>query len=419
MRGFTFWAVLLSVLVILLFNVQGWLVLSRTGRALEDELGARLEAVAMTYGTAAAGRWQQPEGQGLLASVLAANNLFNLFIVDESLRYVANVRDSTLVGRSDAALELDATEILSALSGVATRSRLYAAGPYYLKSAYAPLADSNGVVSAVLGVEADARFFAVLAQFRRTLVLINGLSLLAIAAVVFVSVSLARHALALEAAAGRAGTLALLGQLSAAVAHDIKNPLGIIRAAAERLKKRHAADSADPAWDYIPEEVDRLTGIVNRYLGLGSARAGEPEEIDPAALVHSVVSDLAHETRAHGIAVEAGLPALPPLKASRVELRQALLNLLLNAIQAQPEGGSVRITAETDRRWLTLRVADAGPGIAPADLRRVFEPFYTTREKGSGLGLFSVRRIVEAHRGRVLIDSRPGTGTTVTVKLPL
>jgi signal transduction histidine kinase len=102
-----------------------------------------------------------------------------------------------------------------------------------------------------------------------------------------------------------------------------------------------------------------------------------------------------------------------------VELRQALLNLLLNAIQAQPEGGSVRITAETDRRWLTLRVADAGPGIAPADLRRVFEPFYTTREKGSGLGLFSVRRIVEAHRGRVLIDSRPGTGTTVTVKLPL
>jgi signal transduction histidine kinase len=420
-RRFTFWAVALAVLVIVVFNVQGWLVLARTSRVLEKELGDRLQAVATTLATVLSGRFDRPGTAQLLSEVMHSNNLFNLFIVDENLAYVTSARNPERAGQTDPALDADAAEILAAFSGVATQTRLYAAGPYYLKSAFAPLADSSGAVTAVLGVEADARFFSVLTGFRNSLLLINALSLFAIAAVVLVSASLARRALSLEQAAGRAGTMALLGQMSAAMAHDIKNPLGIIRAAAERLKKRYGT-ADDRVFDYIPEEVDRLDRIVSSYLSLGATRPGEPEPLNLAEVISGVLKDMEHETGRHGIAVEVEFEDLPPVQASRVELRQVFLNLVLNAIQAQPQGGAISITGsrshKAGRDWLAIRVSDKGPGIKPEDLRHAFEPFHTTKEKGSGLGLFSVKRIVEAHKGRVAIDSAPGSGTTVEVRLP-
>ncbi|MFO7650314.1 MAG: ATP-binding protein [bacterium] len=421
MRRFAFWAVALAVLAIVVFNVQGWLILRRTSRALENELGERLQAVGLTI--AAATRWPDERTGPLLEQTMRANNLHNVFVVSEALEYLANARDSGLVGTADPALELDADEVLAAFSGVPTRSKLYNAGGYFLKTAYVPLADSLGLVSAVLGVEADARFFSVLGGFRSSLLLINALSLLAIAAIVLVSASLARRALALERAAARSSTLALLGQLSAAVAHDIRNPLGIIRASAERLKKKHGGDEPDPAFDYITEEVDRLDRVVAGYLNLGRAQPAAPEPVDVAELVRSVVADLESELRAHAITAELDLGELPRVTAGRIELRQAFLNILLNAIQAQPGGGSVRIGGAVERRgrrgWLVLRFADSGPGIEPRLRGRVFEPFFTTREKGSGLGLFSVRRAVESCNGRVTIGDAEGKGTVVEVSLPL
>jgi two-component system sensor histidine kinase AtoS len=142
-----------------------------------------------------------------------------------------------------------------------------------------------------------------------------------------------------------------------------------------------------------------------------------------AGLLQAVLHDMAHETGKHNIAVEANLENLPQVQGNRLELRQVFLNLVLNALQAQPEGGAISVAGRAERKhrrhWLVVTIADKGPGIRPEDRRRVFEPFFTTREKGSGLGLFSVRRIVEAHHGHVAIDSRPGSGTTVEVRLPI
>lgn len=417
MRRLTFWAVALAVLAIVVFNVQGWLILRRTSRALENELGERLQAVGLTI--AAAARWPDGRTGPLLEQTMRANDLYNLFVVDENLSCLANARDPAAVGQADPALELDAAEVLAAFSGVPTRSKLYNAGGYFLKTAYVPLSDSLGLVSAVLGVEADARFFSVLGGFRNSLLLINGLSLLAIAVIVLVSASLARRALALERAAARSGTLALLGQLSAAVAHDIRNPLGIIRASAERLKKKHGGDAPDPAFDYITGEVDRLDRVIAGYLNLGRVKPAAPEPVDVVELVRAVIGDLDSELRSHAVAVELELGELPTVTAGRIELRQAFLNILLNAIQAQPNGGAVRISGAVRRNRLILQFADSGPGIEPRLRSRVFEPFFTTREKGSGLGLFSVRRTIESHGGRVSIGDAGGKGTIVEVTLPL
>jgi signal transduction histidine kinase len=410
--------VALAVLVIVVFNVQGWLVLSQTSRALETELGDRLQAVATTLARVLAGRYEESETAGLLADVLRSNHLFNVYVVDESLCYLSNVRVPDMAGQPDPALESDAPEILAALSGIPTQSRLYSAGHYFLKSAFAPLADSTGATTAVLAVEADARFFSTLAGFRNSLLLINALSLLAIVAITLVSASLVRRAILLEQAAGRAGTMALLGQMSAAMAHDIRNPLGIIRATAERLKKRYGT-ADDATFDYIPEEVDRLDRVVSGYLSLGTTRPGQPESLDVAEVIAGLFKDMEHETSRNRIAVEVRLDGLPRIAASRVELRQVFLNLFLNAIQAQPAGGAIKVAGRAEHRCVVVTVTDRGPGIRPEDLRRAFEPFHTTREKGSGLGLFSVKRIVEAYKGSVAIDSAPGSGTTVTVRLPI
>jgi signal transduction histidine kinase len=422
MRSFTIWSILLAVLVMAVFNVHGWLVLRRTSRALESELGDRLQSVAQTLALELAGKYETPDAERLLGEVMRGNGLFNLFIVDENISYLANTREPGLVGKNDPVLALDEPEIASALSGIPAQSRVYAARGSYLKTAYVPLQDSLGLYGAVLGAEADARFFAALAGYRNSLLLTNALSLAAVLALVLLSLAMARRALRIEQAAARANTLALMGQMSAAVAHEIKNPLAVILAAAERLEKRPGL-AGEASLAYIKEEVDRLNRVLTNYLSLGSQRPDSTEPVDLNGLVRDVLAGVEHSTRKQSIAVEMNLEGLPPVTGNRLALRQVFLNLILNAIQVQPNGGIVRVTGTEERharsRTVSVRIEDHGTGIRSEDRRRVFEPFYTTREKGSGLGLFVVRRVVEQHRGKVSLEPRPGGGTVVEVRLPV
>ncbi len=422
MRRFTIYALVLTVLVIAVFNVHSWLVLSRSRAALEEELGNRLETVAKTIATQLRTRELTPEQVRALNETMNEADLFNIFLVDESLRYVFNVREPAVAGKTDPMLELDATEILSAFSGMPSRTRLFAAGPYYLKTAYAPVYRAGGTIDGVLGVEADARFFRSLTLYRNSLLFVNGLSLIALVALVLALLSIARHALKLEQAAARASTFALLGEMAAALAHEIRNPLATILATTERLKIRYGAEN-DPTFDYIREEVERLNRTLTNYLSIGSGKPGAMEEVDLGALIGQVLTRMEEELNRNGIRIENRLEQLPKVRGSELQLRQVFMNLFLNALQAQPQGGLLRIEAKTaekgGRRWLVVQVTDHGSGIPREYQSRVFEPFFTTKEKGSGLGLFVVRRIVELHQGEVRLRSAPDSGTTVEVWLPV
>jgi|UniRef100_A0A7V3UZ19 signal transduction histidine kinase len=421
MRRITIYSVILAILVLIVFNIHSWLVLTHTRAALEEELGTRLENLAVVLATRLKGWEKSEEITPVLSEAMNFSNLLNIFLIDESLRFIVNLREPQSVGQPFPA-ELDEAEIQSAFSGLPARTRLYTAGPAILKTAYAPIYDNNGIIKAVLGVEADARFFRTISTYYRTLLFINGLSLLAIIAIIITYITLNRYALKLEHKATRTATFALLGEMSAALAHDLRNPIATILAATENIRLRYNL-SEDKTLSYIKEQIERVNAIINNYLDIGANKPAPLEPIDIDQLIKETLVTLSTEIRKQNIAVETLLNGLPPIPGSAQQLRQLFMNLLLNAIQAQPNGGSIRISGElkrtSSRKWAVIKITDRGPGIPRKLLARIFEPFFTTKEKGSGLGLFIAKKIVDLHHGQITISSQTGIGTTVEVKLPV
>ncbi|HEY1956195.1 MAG TPA: ATP-binding protein [Polyangiaceae bacterium] len=225
-------------------------------------------------------------------------------------------------------------------------------------------------------------------------------------------------------AAARERTLAhaSLGRMAAQMAHDIKNPLASIRGAAQFLAaERDAGRSIDEQHEFLEllvKQCDRLTRIVDQYHRIGR---GEP------VLGKTDLNEAAREAMKF-LASSAKLDArfaetLPPCETDRDLLVIALENVLRNAHEAaidrpvHVETGAASATVSGDRPWVFVSVRDEGPGMDPRTRERALEGFFTTKSQGSGLGLAFVRRVVEAHRGKLLIDSHEGRGTTVRIEL--
>jgi signal transduction histidine kinase len=217
--------------------------------------------------------------------------------------------------------------------------------------------------------------------------------------------------------------LALAGEMAASVAHQVGTPLNVMSGYVQML--RAGQPEGSPTAERlrtVQEQIARVTAIVQslldrtrrpplelRPLQAGELLAGLAELVRPTLVGHGIELALQVE------------PGLPPVAADRAQVEQALLNLVSNAIDAMPQGGRLVLAACRDGASVALHVGDTGAGIAAEDLPRVFEPLYTTKPRGSGtgLGLPLVREIVAAHGGTVRLESRPGEGTDVLVRLPL
>lgn len=218
----------------------------------------------------------------------------------------------------------------------------------------------------------------------------------------------------------RAERLSALGELSAGLAHEIRNPLGAIRGTAEILQD--GIDPADRRYEFsriLVREVDRLNRVVEDFLRFARPAPVERGRCDVNAALREVLELSRPQADRNGVRVELRAGELPPLAGDRGQLRQVFLNLVLNALQAMPGGGSLTVTTESVDGQARLRFADTGQGIAPENLERIFNPFFTTRREGTGLGLAITQRIVQGHGGRIEVQSRAGEGTTFTVILPL
>jgi signal transduction histidine kinase len=215
--------------------------------------------------------------------------------------------------------------------------------------------------------------------------------------------------------------LAALGQLAATIAHEVRNPLAVMRSAAQTLSETlpPAGAGARRASDFIIAEIDRLASVVSSILAYARPLQLTPRAVPVPELLERVVLLAGDDLATRQVRVERGdTAALPPVHADPDLVTQLLLGLLGNAAEAMPAGGTIRLGATAARGVVQLHVCDAGPGV-PAELReRIFEPFFTTRSRGTGLGLAVARQIAEAHGGRIEVGDADGGGARFTVTLP-
>lgn len=219
----------------------------------------------------------------------------------------------------------------------------------------------------------------------------------------------------------QAERLSAIGQLSAGLAHEIRTPLAAIEGAAELLRSDRA-DTAlrDEMTAILQKESKRLNRLLTELLDYARPRRPEFLSIELAPLVAGIIRLLQVQANKKSIELRASIPAaLPPIECDPEQLRQVLLNLTLNAIQAADAPGRIEIEALTTTDAMHVEVRDQGPGI-PADVRsHLFEPFFTTKHDGTGLGLAVTRTIVESHGGRITVDSNTPRGARFLVTLPL
>jgi two-component system sensor histidine kinase HydH len=227
----------------------------------------------------------------------------------------------------------------------------------------------------------------------------------------------------LEAQLHQSERLAALGEMTAGVAHEVRNPLGIISSTAELLRERLARyEPSNRLAQIIVDESNRLNEKVTEFLDFARPRTPNLRPCDLEAVLNRNLELLQPEIDRLGIIVTRDFQLdSQPLVVDQDLLHQAFLNILLNAIQAMPLGGHLTVSTlpgPQPGQGGEIRIQDDGEGIDPDTLKKILNPFFTTKEKGSGLGLPIVKSIIEAHQGNLTISSTPGAGTTVTIAIP-
>jgi signal transduction histidine kinase len=218
----------------------------------------------------------------------------------------------------------------------------------------------------------------------------------------------------------RSEKLSTLGEMAAVLAHEIRNPLGSIRGTAEIL--RDDFQPGTPKHEFIDiqiKETERLNHVVEDFLRMARQQPVDLRDCSLREELETIITLVSRDAQERGVTLKLEADVGPAIvRGDGEKLRQAFLNIVLNAIQATPHGGSVTIACSKNGNGWQVSFRDTGPGI-PADVREhIFEPFFTTKPDGTGLGLAVTRKIIEAHHGTLEVESEVGTGTTVVVMLP-
>lgn len=218
-----------------------------------------------------------------------------------------------------------------------------------------------------------------------------------------------------------AAKFAFIGEVAAGIAHEIRTPLGIMRSSAQLLARSlPRTDGPQELVETIVDEVDRLDRVVDGLLQLARPRAPLIEPTQLAAVLERALDFVAAQAREKHVGIERHLGSRqPPARCDPDQMYQVALNLIVNALQILPPGGTITVrTLPALNGRVAFEVSDDGPGIAPEARQRIFTPFFTMREGGTGLGLALVQRVVQAHKGVVSVETMVGRGTTFRVEVP-
>ena len=226
-----------------------------------------------------------------------------------------------------------------------------------------------------------------------------------------------------QAEVQRSERLAALGQLSAGLAHEIRNPLGVISASAEILEKNVATENevAREVFGFIRSEVHRTNELVTRFLNFTRPSPLQKETADLNDVVRRAVSQLMEQvkSRTGDIQIKQDLHELPRFSFDATLIESAVLNLLLNGYEAMSAGGTLLVRTRRDGSMARIEVVDSGVGIKQDQMENIFNPFFTTKPDGVGLGLAMVSKFVDSHGGKISVSSKAGQGATFRILLPL
>ncbi len=427
-------SLLLAALLVLAILPPIWTYRESRAR-IEQELEERLLSVGQAIVPTVLPFWEDasaasrsPDREARvredLARIASGSGLGSIEAIDTERRRVVSTQIDARIGEIDPLFAAQ-TEVAVALAGIPVATPLYEApglpGTYF-KTGFVPIEDAAGRIHGVIAVSGGTAFFEILSGLRRTWLwtgLISGTVALILALLLFfIFRALERYERGMQSAAA----LATAGQLAAVVAHEVRNPLAALQSRAERVQDEIRSGTGGEELirllDAIPVEVQRLSRILTNYLSLARIREGGGTARVAVALEEtlellendlsrdSVRVDVSCEDRDLRARVDAG------------PLRQAMLNLLLNAREAMPGGGTVRVRAVGEGAYARIEVEDTGRGMDDRTRKRIFEPFFTTRTSGSGLGLAVVEAVVRSAGGKIAIRSRLGEGTTFTIWLP-
>ncbi|MBD3178819.1 MAG: hypothetical protein GF417_04040 [Candidatus Latescibacteria bacterium] len=424
-----------GALVVLAFTAVfiNWYYYREIRSSLDREFGIRLRSIAslvsanlrsgysIDYSELDAPRLELSEdAENSLRDIRSRYSLASIMVIREDGKVLFS-SETGLVRPGEDYLNwnMDYRAIVNALEGKASSTELIGSEyGSYMKAGYAPLNGPGKRSELVAAVEASPTFLKSMEDWRTSLM---ATSLLLAAGIILAVILILKSTDSLIRAREsllRSETLASMGRMTAVITHEIRNPLFIIRSSAEKLRGKHPDEAAEID-EFIIEEIDRLDRTLTEYLSFSRGGKSEKKRTDLGRILARSVKSIEKAVRSGGLVIETAPDWVPaPFVGDEKRLLQAFMNILVNSVQSLQEEG--RITVGLDRAGESYRLvfSDNGPGIPEKDQGKVFEPFYTTRGSGSGLGLSVVAECVRAHGGSVELKSQPGSGTTITIYLP-
>ncbi|OGC96073.1 MAG: hypothetical protein A2W25_08550 [candidate division Zixibacteria bacterium RBG_16_53_22] len=221
----------------------------------------------------------------------------------------------------------------------------------------------------------------------------------------------------------QAERLSLVGQMVTSIAHEIKNPLGSIKGAVQILKDGHTPEKDKTEFaSIIEKEVNRLDGVVQDYLSFARPSLPTMVEVNLCEVFAAAFRQMKYQCEQNGVKMVLQSTEKPIINGDPHRLHQLFLNIILNSLQAMPDGGEIVIACEPasdNSGWLRVSVSDTGTGIPAENLKKIFDPFYSTKTHGTGLGLATAKTIVNEHGGRIAVKSLERKGTTFLIDFPV
>jgi signal transduction histidine kinase len=220
--------------------------------------------------------------------------------------------------------------------------------------------------------------------------------------------------------ARRADRLSALGELSAGLAHEIRNPLGALEGAVQILQRSELpSETRQEFAEMAGKEIGRLKSLLTHFLDFARPQPPQRMLTEPTTLLNSIARLAAETAKLADVEISVEVQETAPVAIDLEQIRQVLLNLVLNAVQAMDEGGQIVLRSHKEGGSIILEVVDQGPGIPPENIERIFDPFFTTRPAGTGLGLSIAYQIVHGHGGEIVVRNNADRGATFVVTLPL